>query len=74
MTIDYRVATLEEMRAYHEARIRLLELLAERAQTTLEQQYERLVEARRDTANTQRLWVNLCKKYGWLEDEDLLGG
>ena len=30
--IEYRVATLEEMRAYHEGRIRMLELLAERAQ------------------------------------------
>ncbi len=29
------------------------------------------VEARRDTANTQRLWVRLCRKYGWLDDDDL---
>ena len=25
----------------------------------------------RDSAQTQRLWVNLSKKYGWLDSEDL---
>ena len=33
----------------------------------------RLEEARRDNAQTQRLWVRLCRKHGWLEDEDLEG-
>ena len=28
-------------------------------------------QLRRDGQKTQRLWVNLCKKYGWLDDEDL---
>ena len=58
---------LESIAEGQEARLRLLGLIAERAQTTLD-------KARRETANTQRLWVNLCKKYGWVEDEDLWGG
>ena len=41
--------------------------ISERQQVLLEQ-------IQRDGQKTQRLWVNLCKKYGWLEDEDLLGG
>ena len=71
MTIEKRVDNLERIAEGQEVQLRLLGLIAERAQTTLEQQSERLDEARRDTAKTQRLWVNLCKKYGWLEDEDL---
>ena len=68
MTIEKRVDNLERIAEGQEAQLRLLGLIAERAQTTLEQQSEWLDEARRDTAKTQRLWVNLCKKYGWLED------
>ena len=62
--IDYRVASLEEVRRYNEARIGLLESISERQQHLLE-------EVRRDSQHTQRLWVRLCKKHGWLEDEDL---
>ena len=32
---------------------------------------ETLEEVRRDARQTQRLWVNLAKKYGWLDDDDL---
>ena len=59
--------SLDEMRAYHETRISLLESIAGRQQSLLE-------EVRRDAANTQRLWIHLCRKYGWLEDADTWGG
>ena len=48
----------------HEVRLRLLEAIAERQQTLLE-------EVRRDASQNQRLWVRVAHRYGWLEDEDL---
>ena len=41
-----------------------LKALAERQQSLLE-------EVRRDTKHTQRLWVKLAQKNGWLEEGDL---
>ena len=46
--------------------------ILERQQVILEAHEQRMAELRRDAAKTQRLWVRLCKKYGWLDDEDLL--
>ena len=60
-----RVASLEDTSLGHEARIRLLEMLAERQQTLLERQDELLEEARRDSAQTRRLWVRLAQRHGW---------
>ena len=57
--------SLEEIIRYHDARMNLLASIAERQQTLLE-------EIKRDSSQTQRLWVNLSRKYGWLEDGDLL--
>ena len=62
--LDYRVATLEEMRAYHETRIGLLELLVVRMD-------ERLAATERKADAAQRLWVREARKNGWLEDEEL---
>ena len=67
MTIEERLAKLEIPVRNHDAMFNLLIGISERQQALLEQ-------VQRDGQNTQRLWVNLCKKYGWLEDEDLLGG
>ena len=56
--------SLEEIIRHHDARMNLLDSIAERQQTLLE-------EIKRDSSQTQRLWVNLSRKYGWLEDGDL---
>ena len=73
-TLDDRVATMEGC-------VKLLTSIAERQQTLLKEVRRdarktdaRLEEARRDSAKTDRLWVRLCKRYGWLDeldDEDL---
>ena len=63
-TIEERLAKLEIPVRNHDAMFNLLIGISERQQTLLEQ-------VQRDGQKTQRLWVNLCKKYGWLEDEDL---
>ena len=70
--------SLEESSRHHEVRLNLLADIAERQQdlieridTRIEQQNALLKELKQDTAMTRRLWVRLCKKYGWLEDEDL---
>ena len=67
MTIEERLAKLEIPVRNHDAMFNLLIGISERQQALLEQ-------VQRDGQKTQRLWVNLCKKYGWLDDEDLLGG
>ena len=59
--------TLEEIVQHHEARLNLLASIAER-------QIELLEEVRRDSQQTHRLWVNLSRKYGWLDDGDLSSG
>ena len=56
--------TLEEIVQHHEARLNLLTSIAER-------QLELLEEVRRDSRQTHRLWVNLSRKYGWLDEGDL---
>ena len=56
--------TLEEIVRHHEARFSLLTSIAER-------QLELLGEVRRDSRQTHRLWVNLSRKYGWLDERDL---
>ena len=45
--------------------------LLDRQQSTLERQEEILQEIRRDARQTQRLWVRLAQRHGWLEDDDL---
>ena len=81
MTMEERLANLEIPVRNHDAMFNLLIGISERQQVFLEQvqrdgqKTQALVEqVQRDSQKTQRLWVNLCKKYGWLEDEDLLGG
>ena len=56
--------SLADRNEQHEVQLNLLTSIAERQQTLLE-------EIRRDAQQSQRLWVNLCRKYGWLEDADL---
>ena len=79
MTNEGRITNLETIAAGQEARLGLLESIAERQQgslerldSLLERQDERLArldellaEVRRDAGQTQRLWVRLCRKYGW---------
>ena len=68
--VDSRVVTLE-------ACTRLLTSVAKRQQTLLEElkmgqerQDAMLQEVRRDAKQTQRLWVRLAQRHGWLEDAD----
>jgi hypothetical protein len=63
--------SLEESNRHHEARLNLLTSIAERQHALLERMDERLEEQRRYSATVHQLWVRLCEKYGWLEDEDL---
>ena len=44
--------------------------LQERQQETLDRQEELLAEVRRDAQQTQRLWVRLAQRYGWLDEND----
>ena len=44
--------------------------LLERHQALLERQQELLAEVRRDAQQTQRLWVRLAQRYGWLDEND----
>lgn len=60
-----RVLSLEEMAQNHDVQVRLLINIAERQQ-------DLLGEVRRDAANNQRLWTRVARRYGWLEDDDLL--
>ena len=63
MTTEERLGNVEHSTQHHDATIALLTTIAERQQDLLEQ-------VQRDSANTQRLWVRLAKRFGWLEDED----
>ena len=44
--------------------------LLDRHQALLERQQELLAEVRRDAQQTQRLWVRLAQRYGWLDESD----
>ena len=84
-SIEERVRELEATAGNHQAMINLLVAIGERQQTLLEEiqtevkeiralqvnQNELLEEVRRDSQQTQRLWVRLAQRYGWLEDDDL---
>ena len=61
---DVKIVGQQERVESVEADIGILTLIADRQQKLLE-------EVRRDSQQTHRLWVRLCKKYGWLDDEDL---
>ena len=70
MTTEERLGRVERTGEYHEARIGLLESIAERQQALLEEIRADVKETKRHADMTQRLWVHLARKYGWLEDED----
>ena len=71
-SIEERVRELEATAGNHQAMINLLVAIAERQQGTLERLESLLQEVRRDSQQTQRLWVRLAQRHGWLEDDDLL--
>ncbi|MDE2788111.1 MAG: hypothetical protein OXL37_15800 [Chloroflexota bacterium] len=86
-TIEERVAQLEGTSRTHEAMLNLLLSIGERQQELLERQQETqdrqqetqdrhqalLAEVRRDAQQTQRLWVRLAQRYGWLDENDETG-
>ncbi len=83
-TIEERVAQLEGTSRTHEAMLNVLISIGERQQETLDRQQEMLerhqallerhqellAEVRRDAQQTQRLWVRLAQRYGWLDEND----
>ena len=70
-TIDERLGNVEDTNQRLVAIEQQILNIMERQQVILEAHEQRMVELRRDSAKTHRLWVHLCKKYGWLDDEDL---
>ncbi len=62
-TTEERVEALEITTRTHDAMLNLLISVGER-------QLEMLNEIRRDSQQTQRLWLRLAQKYGWLDDDD----
>ncbi len=83
-TIEERVAQLEGTSRTHDVMLNLLISIGERQQETLDRQQEMLdrhqellerhqellAEVRRDAQQTQRLWVRLAQRYGWLDEDD----
>ena len=71
--LDRQQALLERHQAllerYQETQ-RRQQALQERQQETLDRQQELLAEVRRDVQQTQRLWVRLAQRYGWLDEND----
>ena len=71
-TIEERVTKVEDavvkIVAYEGQVIDLLVKVTEHLVKVADQ----VEEYRRDTKQMQRLWVHLARKYGWLDDEDLL--
>ena len=65
-TVDRHQETLER----HQALLDRQQALLERQQETLDRQEELLAEVRRDAQQTQRLWVRLAQRYGWLDEND----
>ncbi len=70
-TLEERVEALETTTRTHDAMLNLLISVGERQLTMLEGQREMLDEIRRDSQQTQRLWVRLAQRHGWLDDDDL---
>lgn len=71
MTMQERLAQLEETSRTHDAMLNMLISIGERQQTMLERHQEQLDELRRDARLTQQLWTRLALRYGWLVDDDL---
>ena len=54
----------------HQALLDRHQGLLERHEELLERHEELLAEVRRDAQQTQRLWVRLAQRYGWLDEND----
>ena len=65
MTTAERIDHLEDM-------MKRLLALEERSMEIHADTRAQLAEQREDSKKLQRLWVNLAKKHGWLDDEDVL--
>ena len=63
MTVEHRVNQLEQGQQWHQAQINLLTTLAEHAQKQLD-------ELKVMQEKQHRMWVWLCRKNGWPEDEE----
>ena len=66
MTTEHRVTQLEQREG-------LLITILERLKETRRHHAAQIEAQRRDSQKLQRMWVWLCRKNGWPEDEDLLG-
>lgn len=70
MTTDERLTHLESQVRNHDVAIDLLVSIGERQQTLLEEIRQDVKETRQDAKMTQRLWVHLARKHGWLDEGD----
>ncbi len=77
--VDRLVAVLEERADRHDEMIGRLVVMSEKLvemdrqlMVAIARTDEKLEEIRKDTRQTQRLWVKLAQKHGWLDDEDLM--
>ena len=61
----------QDMLERHQGTLDRQQDMLDRQQEMLGRQQEMLEEIRRDARQTQRLWVRLAQRYGWLEDDDL---
>lgn len=68
--LQERVDALEQTSRTHDVMLNLLISIGERQQETLERQEAMLEEIHRDARQTQRLWVRLAQRYGWLDDDE----
>ena len=50
-----------------------IERRIEQNEQRIEQNEALLEEARRDSAQTRRLWAHLAQRYGWLDDDETPG-
>ena len=70
MTTEERLETVETaIKLIVDYEGRVLGLVTELHQAILDTQ-QLVTEVRRDANHTQRLWVHLARKHGWLDDED----
>ena len=73
MSTEERLSYVEAGLTNHQVQLNLLSSIAERQLELLERLDANMEEVRRDTKMTQRLWVRLAQRHGWIEDDDWAG-
>ena len=74
LALSDRVVEIRENRGSIAQNRERIEQNEKRFTALMERMDARMAQNERHIAAVQDLWVRLCKRNGWLEDEDLLGG